>query len=260
MTGLVDTHCHLNYDYDGKSVADLVEEAHTAGVTRLVTIGTDPDSFDPIEKISEAHPSVFHTIGIHPHDTKLIDDAVLEDIERRMSHAKCVGLGEIGLDYYYSHSEPAVQVARVKDQLAIAARTKKPVVIHSRDAEAELLTALTAYAKDQKRDGAIGVIHCFTGTLDFARACIDLGFFISLSGIITFKKSVALRDTVKQLPLDRLLVETDSPFLAPEPFRGKKCMPAMVVRTAETLAGIFGVGADEVAAVTTRNAQALFWR
>jgi TatD DNase family protein len=257
---LIDTHCHLNFEYDGKTVEELIQDAHQAGVQKLVTIGTDPASFIPIEKISESNASVFHTIGIHPHDTKLADPEVLADVEKRMSHPKCVGLGEIGLDYYYSHSDPAIQIARLKDQLAIAVKTKKPLVIHSRDAETELLKELKQYAANQSLGSNIGVIHCFTGTLPFARECIDLGFFISISGIITFKKSAALRDTVKQLPLDRLLVETDSPFLAPEPHRGKKCMPAMVVRTAEKIAEIFGVPLEEVAQKTTRNAEALFWR
>jgi TatD DNase family protein len=255
---LIDTHCHLDYEYDGgKGPDQLVSEAVEAGVGTLITIGTEPSNFDAVREISERFPNVYHTIGVHPHDASKVDASVLADMKPRLSHPKCVAIGEIGLDYYYEHSDRKKQQVECAAQLELAVEAGKPVVIHSRDGEEDLLPLLRDYASKQKGP-SLGVIHCFSGTDGFARACIDLGFFISFSGILTFKNSESLRSLAAGLPLDRLLVETDSPFLAPVPLRGKKCEPFMVKHTAMKLAEVLGVPFTELAEITSANARRCF--
>lgn len=256
---LIDTHCHLNYDYDGgKTPTDLVREAEANGVGTLITIATDHTNFETVQKISEQFPNVYHTIGVHPHEASLVTPEILDSMRAFLTHPKCVAVGEIGLDYYYEHSDREKQKQECQAQLEIAIETRKPVVIHSRDGEEDLLPMLTSYARRQKGASSLGVIHCFTGTREFGQACLDLGFYISISGILTFKNSESLRQTVKSFPLDRLLVETDSPFLAPAPLRGKKCEPYMVKHTALKLAELMNVSFAELEATTTVNAKACF--
>jgi TatD DNase family protein len=256
---LIDTHCHLNYEYDGgKTPEALVNEAHANDVGILITIATEEANFETVRKISEQFPNVYHTIGVHPHEASLVNDSVLQTMRRDLQHPKCVAVGEIGLDYFYEHSEREKQRTECRAQLEIAIEMKKPVVIHSRDGEEDLLPMLTDYAKRQSGAPSLGVIHCFSGTREFGQACLDLGFYISISGILTFKNSEALRQIVKTYPLERLLVETDSPFLAPAPLRGKKCEPFMVKHTALKLAEVMGVSYEELAQITTRNAKACF--
>jgi TatD DNase family protein len=256
---LIDTHCHLNYEYDGGKTPDqLVAEAQASGVGTLITIATEESNFATVQKISEKFPNVYHTIGVHPHEASLVNAGVLDSMRRFLSHPKCVAVGEIGLDYYYEHSARDKQQAECRAQLELAIEMKKPVVIHSRDGEEDLLPMLADYARRQSGAPSLGVIHCFSGTREFGQACIDLGFYVSLSGILTFKNSESLRQAVKTFPLDRLLVETDSPFLAPAPLRGKKCEPFMVKHTALKLAEVMGVPFEELAAITTRNAKACF--
>ena len=227
---LIDTHCHLNYDYDGgKTPEDLVRDAEANGVGTLITIATDHTNFETVQKISEQFPNVYHTIGVHPHEASLVTPEILDSMRAFLTHPKCVAVGEIGLDYYYEHSDRGKQKQECQAQLELAIETRKPVVI-----------------------------HCFTGTREFGQACLDLGFYISISGILTFKNSESLRETVKSFPLDRLLVETDSPFLAPAPLRGKKCEPYMVKHTALKLAELMGVSFAELEEITTRNAKACF--
>ncbi len=255
---LIDTHCHLNYDYAPKTADDLVREAREAGVEKLITIGTDIDSIDAIQKISEQYENVYHTLGVHPHDVEKISDQDLGILEKRAQHPKCKAIGEIGLDYYYEHSQRQVQIQRLEQQLELALKLQLPVVIHSRDGEDDLLVALRHYCGKLKNGKIPGVIHCFTGTIPFGQQCIDLGFYISFSGILTFKNAEDVRAAARLFPMERLLVETDSPYLAPVPFRGKKCEPAMVKFTAQKLAEVKGMGVDEVAAKTTENAQRVF--
>lgn len=255
---LIDTHCHLNFDYEnGKTTADLVREASEAGVGILITIGTEHPTFKDVQKISESFPNVYHTIGVHPHDASTVDEAALKYMRPFLDHPKCVAVGEIGLDYYYEHSDRAKQQEELRNQLSLALEVKKPVIIHSRDGEEDLLPILKDYAS--KVSGySPGVIHCFSGTENFALACIELGFYISFSGILTFKNSQPIRDMAAKFPRDRVLVETDSPFLAPVPMRGKKCEPAMVKHTAEKLAEIWGISFEALSEITTQNALKLF--
>ncbi|MBU6374654.1 MAG: TatD family hydrolase [Bdellovibrionales bacterium] len=254
----VDSHCHLNYDYSPKSAEDLVREALDEGVSHLMTIGTDLKSLADVVAISEKFSNVHHTVGVHPHDASLMTDDDLIQLRHAASHSKCRAIGEIGLDTYYEHSPLDIQLTRLKQQLELALECQLPVVIHSRDAESHLLNELRDYSKRLSPQQVPGVIHCFTGTQAFGQACLNLGFYISFSGILTFKNAHDLRESAKVFPLDRILVETDSPYLAPVPFRGKKCEPRMVKQTGLYLAELRGMDADEVARVTTENAKRVF--
>ncbi len=259
---LIDSHCHLNYDFLPKTTDDLIREAENEGVQALVTIGTDLSSISEIQKISEKYPAVYHTIGIHPHDTAGLNDKGMQTLESAARHPKCRAIGEIGLDYHYNHSPKEVQIFWLKKQLELAIRLKLPVVIHSREGEEDLLRALTEFASRFTSLSTTiqipGVIHCFTGTLEFGQRCLELGFLISFSGILTFKKAEEVHVAARTFPLDRLMIETDSPYLAPIPFRGKKCEPSMVKFTAQKLAEIKGVTFEKVAQATTLNAQRFF--
>lgn len=255
---LIDSHCHLNYEYDGKTVDDLVREAGAVGVESLVTISVDFDTHPEVVAISEKFPNVYHTVGLHPHEGSRWKPSDADYLRKAARHSKCRGIGELGLDYYYDHSAHAAQLEALRVQLDLALEVELPVVVHSRDAEPDLLPELTRYAKRVKPGNAAGVIHCFTGTQEFGQACLDLGFFISFSGILTFKNAEPLRAAAKAYPLDRILVETDSPFLAPIPFRGKKGEPAMVLQTAMKLAEVKGMSLEEIARITTANSKRLF--
>jgi TatD DNase family protein len=258
MTEFIDSHCHLNYDYAPKTAADLVREAHEAGVTAMVTVGTEIATLDAMVAISDQHEHVYHTVGVHPHEAVTISEGDLAILEKAARHPKCRAIGEIGLDYHYDHSPRDIQRKQLDDQLELALRVELPVVIHARDAEEDLLAALTRYAGRVPVGSIPGVIHCFSGTQAFGQACIDLGFYISFSGILTFKTAEDLRVCARVFPLDRILVETDSPFLAPIPYRGKKCEPQMVRMTAQKIAEARGVTLEEIARATTANSRKVF--
>lgn len=258
MATLIDTHCHLDYEYDGKSDTQLVEEARSAGVETLVTIGVDASSIPRLQALSARFDNVFHTVGVHPHEAGSMSDDQLALLREAARHPKCRAIGEIGLDYYYQHSPKEAQIARLRQLLDLALEVRLPIIIHSRDGEQDLLPLLEAYAKRVHDEGggrSPGIIHCFTGTRAFAEACVGLGFYISFSGILTFKNAEDLRESARALPLEKLLVETDSPYLAPVPMRGKKCEPAYVVHTARKLAELKGVSFEELASATTANAR-----
>jgi len=255
---LIDSHCHLNYDYLPKTVVDLIQEAQAAGIEALVTIGTDIASISEIQKISESYENVYHTIGVHPHDAATIIDSDLTVLEKAAQHPKCRAIGEIGLDYHYDHSPREIQKKRLEEQLELALRLQKPVVIHSREGEEDLLSILSTYAGRVPGHLIPGIIHCFSGTVTFGQKCIDLGFYVSFSGILTFKKADEIRTAARVFPLDKILVETDSPYLAPIPHRGKKCEPSMVKITAQKLAEVRGLSFEEVATITTQNAKRVF--
>jgi TatD DNase family protein len=255
---LIDSHCHLNYDYAPKTTDDLVREAALADVRALVTIGTDLKTIAQVQAISEKYPNVFHSVGVHPHDAIDLEDGDFARLEGAAKHPKCRAIGEIGLDYHYDHSPRDVQQKRLEQQLDLALKLGKPIVVHSREGEEDLLRILTAYAKRVPSGAIPGVIHCFTGTKTFGQACLDLGFYISFSGIITFKKAEEVREALAAFPLERILVETDSPYLAPMPHRGKKCEPSMVKLTAMKVAEVKGVSFDQVAQMTTANSCRVF--
>lgn len=255
---LIDSHCHLDFDYKPKSTENLVLEASQAGVIALVTIGTTIDSIHQVQKISDRFTHVYHTVGVHPHEASTIKDSDISILEAASHHPKCKAIGEIGLDYYYEHSPQEVQQLHLERQLDLAIKTQLPVVIHSREGEQDLLHHLKNYSLKIQNNRIPGIIHCFSGTLDFGKKCLDLGFYISFSGILTFKKAEEVREAARVFPLDRIIVETDAPYLAPMPFRGKKCEPSMVKLTAEKLAEVKMISFFEVAEKTTENSKKIF--
>jgi len=251
---LVDSHCHLDFpelaDLDG-----VLNRARAVGVGHFLTIGTTLAKFAVVRAAAEHAADVHCTVGVHPHEANVEPLEGAGVLLSEAQHPKVVGFGESGLDYYYNHSPREAQIANFRAHIAAAREAGLPLVVHTRDAEDDTIAILT---EEQQRGVISGVIHCFTGTSKLARAMLDIGFLISVSGIATFRKADALRATIAQVPLDRLLVETDSPFLAPQPVRGKPNEPAYVVHTAAMLADLKGVSQDALAAATTENFFRLF--
>lgn len=248
----IDVHAHLNMLEEGVDAA--IENARQAGVHRIVTIGTEPKDHPIVLEIARKHfPQVFCTLGVHPHDGKVYTAEVGKFIEENAADPCVVAIGEIGLDYYYNQSPKEEQIEAFRAQLGIAERTGLPVEIHTRDAEEDTIRVLNEFKGRVK-----GIIHCFTGTRWLAEQALDLGFNISISGVVTFKSADDLRETVKMLPLNRIHVETDAPFLAPIPMRGKKNTPAYVVHTAKFVADLKGVTLEELCEQTRKNALAMF--
>lgn len=252
---LVDHHCHLDGPaFDGDRDA-VIARAKEAGVGVLVTISTRVRLFDTYRAIAEAHPNVFFTVGTHPHVAHEELDIPVEEIVRLSAHPKCVGIGEAGLDYFYEHSSPQAQAQGFRNHIAAARITGLPLEIHTRSADEDAARIL----EDEMAKGSFkALLHCYTGGVELARRAVDLGLYVSFSGVITFKKADALRALAAEVPLDRLLVETDAPYLAPEPNRGKRCEPAHVVHTAAALARVKGVSPAEMARITTANFQRLY--
>jgi len=252
---LVDSHCHLDFpDYAGQ-VDRIVARAAEAGVGVCLSIGTELKKFPGVKAVAEKFPNVWCSVGVHPHESEkeLLDDEAALIAET--VHPKVVGIGETGLDYYYEHSPRQPQQKNFRAHIAAARQTGLPVIVHTRDADDDTIDIL----RDEMAKGAFtGLIHCFTGTQKLADAALELGLYISVSGIATFKNSAALRDVIKTVPLERLLVETDAPFLSPVPYRGKTNEPAFVVHTAKMLAELKGVTQDALAAATTDNFFRLF--
>ena len=255
---LIDAHCHLDFDYGKKGPGDLIGEAAEAGVSPLIAICTEPQNIKRVASLSDQFHGVYHTVGVHPHEASHMEDRHLGAMMMAAAHHRCVAMGEIGLDYHYETSPPGVQRARLRDQLDLALAVGLPVVIHTREAVEDTLSALTRYAKDLPAGRQPGVIHCFSGPRELGEACLELGFFISFSGMITYEWAGELRECARDFPLDRLMVETDAPYLAPKPYRGKQCEPRMVRHTAEKLAQVRGVPIHELAAATTDNTCRLF--
>jgi len=256
---MIDTHCHLFYfNKPGKNTHQVILEAFKTGVNTLINVGINLTQMTELQKISEEFEFVFHSIGVHPHETQNLHLEDLPIMEQALQHAKCVAVGEIGIDYYYEHSPKMIQRERLRWQLELALKSKKPVIIHSRNGEEDLLEGLKEFTNQWDFTHPPGVIHCFSGSEAFGKACLDLGFFISFSGILTFKNANELRKMAQNFPLDRLLLETDAPYLAPEPFRGKDCEPKMIQETAKKLAEVKGLSLEEIEYVTTKNAKTLF--
>jgi TatD DNase family protein len=255
----VDSHCHIDgseYDADRKEV---IGRAREAGVTTMLNVGTgDPHSgvFERAVALAEQHPEVYCAIGVHPHDAKLFDEAAQQRlIDLAKQSTRVVAWGEIGLDYHYDHSPREVQRDVFRRQLGIARELNLPVVIHSRAADEETIEILREELSGYSR---AGVLHCFGGSLQMAEQAIELGLFVSFAGNLTFKKADDLRAIARTLPLERLLVETDCPYLTPVPFRGKRNEPARVVETAKLLAELKGVNVEEVGRITSENFSRLF--
>ncbi len=252
---LVDRHCHIDRPEFKDDLDGVVERAKAAGVGVLVNISTRMRRFDEVKAVIERFDNVYGSVGTHPHQADEELDIPVAEIVKLSKHPKIIAIGEAGLDYYYKHSLPAGQAQGFRNHIAAARETGLPLEIHSRDADADTLAIL----KQEHAKGAFpAILHCFTGGRDLAMGALDLGLYVSFSGVITFKKSEALRAIAREVPLDRLFVETDAPFLAPEPYRGKRCEPAYVVHTAQALASAKGVTLDEIARATTDNFFRLF--
>jgi len=252
---LIDSHCHLDFpDFAGELDA-VVQRARSAGVGRIVTISTRVQRQPDLLAIADRFPDVYCSIGTHPHHAHEELDIGTADLVARTRHPKVVAIGEAGLDYHYDNSPRAAQEQGFRAHIAAARETGLPLVIHSRGADDDM----TKILREESGKGAFpAVLHCFTGGRDLAFAGIELGLYVSFTGILTFKKSDALRAIAAVLPADRILVETDAPYLAPGKFRGKRCEPAYVVETAKVLAEIRGVSAEEIARQTTDNFFRLF--
>ena len=252
---LVDSHCHLNYEGLAERQDEVLANARARGVTGFLNISTRQSEWDDVIAVAETNSDVWATVGVHPHEADAHPDLGAAALVEAASHPSVIAIGECGLDYYYDKSDRAAQRERFQAHIDAARETGLPLVVHTREAEADTAEILT---KAVEQGGVTGVLHCFTGSADLARIGLDLGFLVSLSGIVTFKNASELQDIAKWLPLDRMLVETDSPFLAPVPHRGKPCEPAFVADTAAFVAELRGEEPDALADATTANFFKLF--
>lgn len=252
---LVDSHCHLNYPGLVERQDEVLRNARERGIGGFLNISTRQCEWDHIVGTAERNPDVWASVGVHPHEADSHPDLGASSLVEASKHPRVVAIGECGLDYYYDKSDRAAQRERFEAHIEAARESGLPLVVHTRDAEADTAGILTRAVKE---GGVAGVLHCFTGSAELAKTALDLGFFISLSGIVTFKNARELQETGRIIPLDRLLVETDSPFLAPVPHRGKTCEPAFVADTAAFLAGLRDEEPDVLAQATTANFFALF--
>ncbi len=251
---LVDSHAHL----DGKQFAEdldaTVKRATENGISHILTIGCDLQSSADSIKVAEQYDNIYAAVGVHPHDATEINSQALEKLRTMLSHPKVVALGEIGLDFYRDRSPRDVQRNAFRKQIRLAHEVNKPIVVHDRDAHTEVIDIL----REENASKTGGVLHCFSGDLNMAKQCLDLGFYLSFTGTITYPKNNAIREIIKQIPIDRMLIETDCPYLTPQKFRGKRNEPAYVRFTAEKMAEIKGLTIDDVARVTSRNCYDLF--
>jgi TatD DNase family protein len=254
---LTDTHCHLDFPDLAADIEGVLARAKAAGVGRMITISTHVARFDRYRALAEAHDQVFFTVGTHPHHADQELDVTADVLAALSAHPKCVGIGEAGLDYHYDKAPREAQAQGLRTHIAAARMTQLPLVIHARAADDDMIAIL----EDESGKGAFpAVLHCFSSGPELARRGLALGFYLSMSGILTFKASDELRAIAADAPLDRLLIETDAPYLAPVPHRGKRNEPAYVQHTAEGLAKLKGVSFEELAAATSRNANRLFAR
>ena len=254
MTKIIETHCHLDY-LKNEPLADILKKSEEAGIEKIITIAVEPDNFDAARSIAENNEKVYFSQGIHPHDAKLSTPEALKTIESRVGLDKMVAVGEIGLDYHYDNSPRDIQKDVFRAQLDIAIRNDKPVIIHSRDADEDMIEILSEKAPELKRKG---VIHSFTSGPKLAQTALDLGFYLGFNGIITFKKAQEVRDIVDLCPIERILTETDSPFLTPTPHRGKENAPYYLPFVVKKIAEIKNLPEQEVLDSCYRNAFDLF--
>lgn len=252
---LADSHCHLNYKGLVEEQAAVLARARAAGVKAMLNIATRESEWDDVLGVAERESDVWASVGIHPHEADTHEHVDTAKLVARAAHSRVVGIGETGLDYYYDHSDRDRQRSSFRAHLAAARETQLPVIVHTRDAEADTAEIL----REEMGKGTFpGVIHCFTASGAFADVALELGLYISISGIVTFKNARELQETAARLPLDRLLIETDAPFLAPVPHRGKTGEPAFVADTCRFLANLRGEDADALAETTRANFHALF--
>ena len=252
---LIDSHCHLNYEGLADRQSEVLENARQRGVAGFLNISTRQREWEEIVALAEQEPDVWASIGVHPHEADAHPDLGAAALVNASSHPRVIAIGECGLDYYYDKSDRDAQRERFQAHIDAARETGLPLVVHTREAEADTADILSAAVRE---GGVTGVLHCFTGSAELARKGLELGFYVSLSGIVTFKNAQDLQETAKWLPADQMLVETDAPFLAPVPHRGQKCEPAFVADTATFLAGLRGEDPEQLAETTTANFFRLF--
>ena len=252
---LIDSHCHLQYKGVVEDQQGVLERARAAGVQGFLNISTKQSEWGAVIATAEREPDVWASVGIHPHEADAHADLGADALREASRHPRVIAIGETGLDYYYDKSDRGVQKALFRMHIGIARETRLPIIIHTRDAEDDTAAILT---EEMEKGAFPALIHCFTASADFARKVLDLGLTISLSGIVTFKNAKELQEIAAELPSDRILVETDSPFLAPVPHRGRPCEPAYVRSTAEFVAQLRGESLETLAENTTRNFRALF--
>jgi TatD DNase family protein len=250
---LTDTHTHLNHEQFDEDREQVIARALENGVTRIVNVGFNRETIPSSIELAEAYDFIYSTVGWHPQDAKDMTADDLDWIESLCKHEKVVAIGEIGLDYYWDTSPKDVQHKVFREQIRLARRLGMPIVIHNREAHQDILTIL----KEEKAAEVGGIMHCFSGSWETAKQCIDMNFHISFGGPVTFKNAKQPKEVLAQVPLDRLLVETDAPYLTPHPFRGKRNETGYVRLVAETAAEIKGLTLDEIAQITTRNAMNL---
>jgi TatD DNase family protein len=254
---LIDSHAHIDFPQFADDREAMLVRARDAGVGTLLAIGTGPgpEKLDAALPFAEQHDWIYTSVGIHPHEAKEVTPQHLDELARLAQHPKVIAWGEIGLDYFYDHSPRDVQATVFRSQMELAHTAKLPIIIHCRDAWEDCLALIEQHWRPT---GLAGILHCFTGTLDHAKRGLDMGFLISFAGNSTYPKTQNIREVAKEIPLDRMLIETDSPFLAPQPYRGKRNEPAYVVEVAKTLATVRNLAPEEIAAATAANFRRLF--
>jgi TatD DNase family protein len=254
---LIDSHAHIDFPQFAEDRQAMLDRARAAGITTLLAIGTGPgpEKLDAALPFAERHDWIYATVGIHPHEAKEVGQQHLVELTRLAKHLRVIAWGEIGLDYFYDHSPRELQQKVFRDQMDLAKQAKLPIIIHCRDAWTDCLNMLEEFWLPT---GLGGILHCFTSTLEDARRGIEMGFLISFAGNSTYPKTQNLRDVAKELPLEKILIETDAPYLAPQPWRGKRNEPAYVAEVARVLANVRNCSPDEVAAATSQNFRRLF--
>lgn len=254
---LIDSHAHIDFPQFAEDRESMLDRARVAGVTTLLAIGTGPgpEKLDSALPFAEQHDWIYATVGIHPYEAKEVTPQFLDELAKLAKHPKVIAWGEIGLDYFYDHSPRELQQKAFRDQMELAQQAKLPIIIHCRDAWTDCLNML---GESWRPTGLGGILHCFTSTLEDARRGIEMGFLISFAGNSTYPKTQNLRDVAKELPLEKILIETDAPYLAPQAYRGKRNEPAYVAEVARTLASVRNLSPDELAAATSENFRRLF--
>ena len=251
---LIDTHAHLEMPEYNQDRKDVIKKANDSGIDYILTIGIDIKACHQAISLAEEFEFIYAVVGVHPHNAKDIDGGTYDILRELTQHKKVCALGEIGLDFFRNLSPQDVQTKRFRELIALARELKLPIVVHDRDAHKETLAIL----KEEKAFEVGGVIHCFSGDYEMAAKCLDMGFCISIPGTITFRKAASLQELVRRISLERILVETDAPFLTPVPFRGKRNEPSYVSYVAKKIAQVKNLDFAEVAAVTSQNAKTLF--
>jgi TatD DNase family protein len=247
---LIDSHAHLEMPEFKKDLEAVIQRAKESGVEYIFTVGTEKRDWKRALEIANSHPSIYAILGVHPHNAKEIDDQTYPMLKELCRNEKVKAFGEIGLDFFRNLSPRDIQLKRFQEQIGLAKELRLPIVVHDREAHQETMEIL----KSEKAEECSGIIHCFSGNYEMAKVCIEMGFYISIPGSITFKNTEGFREIVKKIPLESLLVETDAPFLTPEPFRGKRNEPSYIQYTAQKVAEIKKVSLEKLAEVTTTNA------